>query len=338
MRQCMPLALSERRRRRMSAVQTRSRLAVLGAGFIGLNLVQRLGGAGAEVAVLDHKPPPESLPKSVRWVCGEFGDTKALSRTLEGARVAFHLLSTTVPGDEHVDISRELSENTLTTLTFLDICEQLGVGRVVFASSSSVYGVQSRMPIAETAATDPISSHGIQKLAIEKYLLLRRYLRGFDVRIARLSNPYGPGQKVYGRQGFVAMTIGHLLRNEPIPLRDAGRPVRDFIYIDDVTDALHRLAACEQAPPVVNIGSGIGHSLHQLVELMNEALGRPLTTISAAPRRTDIPVSVLDVRLAGETIGFRTTVSLPEGLRRTFRHHGIDTVRLEDRGAVVPVS
>jgi UDP-glucose 4-epimerase len=90
-----------------------------------------------------------------------------------------------------------------------------------------VYGLQTQVPIPETAVTDPISSHGIQKLAIEKYLLLHRFHRGLDVRIARLSNPFGPGQRLFGRQGFVAMTIGHLLRGEPILLRDEGRPVSD---------------------------------------------------------------------------------------------------------------
>ena len=203
--------------------------AVLGAGFIGLTLVRRLVAAGAEVAVLDLNAPPAELVGRVHWVRGEFADPKAVEQVIAGADVAFHLISSTVPGDEHVEVSRELSDNIFATLRFVELCDQLAVPRVVFASSSSVYGVQERVPIAETAVTDPISSHGIQKLAIEKYLLLHRFHRGLDVRIARLSNPFGPGQRLYGRQGFVALTIGHLLNGEPILLRDGGRPVRDFL-------------------------------------------------------------------------------------------------------------
>ena len=301
----------------------RRKVAVLGAGFIGLNLVRRLLGAGAQVAVLDHNEAPADMTGRVRWVRGEFADPAAVERVLEGAGVAFHLISSTVPGDEHVAVSRELSDNIFATLRFLEVCERLAVPRVVFASSSSVYGLQQKVPIPETAVTDPISSHGIQKLAIEKYLLLHRFHRGLDVRIARLSNPFGPGQRLYGRQGFVALTIGHLLNNEPILLRDEGRPVRDFLYIDDVSDALDRLGHEDRAPAVVNIGSGVGHSLRQVVAMMEEAMQRPIRSVPGEPRRADIPVSVLDVTLAADGIGFRAVTPVRTGVRHTLRHYGI---------------
>ena len=134
------------------------------------------------------------------------------------------------------------------------------------------------MPIAETAVTDPISSHGIQKLAIEKYLLLHRFHRGLDVRIARLSNPFGPGQRLYGRQGFVALTIGHLLKDEPILLRDGGRPVRDFLYIDDVTEALDRLASQDSAfGREYRLGSRT--FLAGIVAMVEEAIRRPVRAV-----------------------------------------------------------
>jgi UDP-glucose 4-epimerase len=303
----------------------RRKVAVLGAGFIGLNLVRRMASAGAEVAVLDHNEVPAELAGSVRWVRGEFADPKAVEQVLGGADVAFHLISSTVPGDEHVEVSRELSDNIFATLRFLELCERLAVARVVFASSSSVYGLQAKVPIPETALTDPISSHGIQKLAIEKYLLLHRFHRGLDVRIARLSNPFGPGQRLYGRQGFVALTIGHILNREPILLRDGGRPIRDFVYIDDVTDALDRLARQDHAPAVVNIGSGTGHSLREIVGMVEAAIAQPIPSIHGEPRRADIPISVLDVTLATREIGFRATTSVRMGLLHTLRHYGIGT-------------
>jgi UDP-glucose 4-epimerase len=301
----------------------RRKVAVLGAGFIGLNLVRRLLAAGEDAAVLDHNEAPADVAGRVRWIRGEFADPQAVQGALEGAAVAFHLISSTVPGDEHVEVSRELSDNIFATLRFLEICERLTVPRVVFASSSSVYGLQQTVPIAETAVTDPISSHGIQKLAIEKYLLLHRFHRGLDVRIARLSNPFGPGQRLYGRQGFVALTIGHLLKDEPILLRDEGRPVRDFLYIDDVSEALDRLGRQDGSPAVVNIGSGVGHSLRQMVAMVEEAIQRPIKSVPGEPRRADIPVSVLDVRLAAEGIGFRAVTPVRTGVWRTLRHYGI---------------
>ena len=306
-------------------MRARRKVAVLGAGFIGLNLVRGLVDADSDVAVLDHNDSPADLRGRVRWIRGEFADSSAIERVLAGADVAFHLVSSTVPGDEHVEVSRELSDNIFATLRFLEVCERLNVPRVVFASSSSVYGLQTQIPISETAVTDPISSHGIQKLAIEKYLLLHRFHRGLDVRIARLSNPFGPGQRLYGRQGFIAMTIGHLLRDESILLRDGGRPIRDFLYIDDVIDALNRLATHHDAPSVLNIGSGIGHSLQEIVAMVEEAILRPIISVQGERRRADIPVSVLDVTRAATGIGFRAAVSVRDGLLRTLNHHGIST-------------
>jgi UDP-glucose 4-epimerase len=306
-------------------VSSSGTIAVLGAGFIGLNLVRRLAAGESDVAVLDHNEPPLGLPGRVRWFRGEFADPAAIEQVLAGASVAFHLISSTVPGDEHVGISRELSDNIFATLSFLDACERLEIPRVVFISSSSVYGLQESIPIAEQAVTDPISSHGIQKLAIEKYLLLHRFHRGLDVRIARLSNPFGPGQRLFGRQGFIAMTIGHLLKDEPVLLRDEGRPVRDFLYIDDVVEALTRLASYPDAPSVLNIGSGVGHSLREVVGMLEEAMQRPIMSIAGPLRRADIPVSVLDVERAASGIGFRAAVSVRDGLVRTLRHHGIAT-------------
>jgi UDP-glucose 4-epimerase len=300
-------------------------VAVLGAGFIGRHLIERLLGRGACVTVLDHNEAPARLAARVRWVRGEFADPVAVAGALRDAEVAFHLISSTVPGDEHVEVSRELSDNIFATLRFLEECERLNVPRVVFASSSSVYGVQEQMPIAETAVTDPISSHGIQKLAIEKYLLLHRFHRGLDVRIARLSNPFGPGQRLYGRQGFVALTIGHLLKNEPILLRDNGLPVRDFVYIDDVTEALDRLGQQADAPTLVNVGAGIGHSLREIMTIMEEAMQRPIAFIAADARRADIPVSVLDVSLAATRLGFRASTPVRTGLLRSLDHYGIAT-------------
>jgi UDP-glucose 4-epimerase len=297
--------------------------AVLGAGFIGLNLIRHLLATGMQVSVLDHNEAPSDLVQRVRWVRGEFGDPNIVAEVIGGADVAFHLISSTVPGDEQVEVSRELSDNIFATIRFLELCDRLQMPRVVFASSSSVYGLQTHMPISETVVTDPISSHGIQKLAIEKYLLLHRFHRGLDVRIARLSNPFGPGQSLYGRQGFIALTIGHLLNDEPILLRDGGRPIRDFLYIDDVAEALWRLGSLPTAPPVVNIGSGVGHSLQEIVEMIEQEIRRPIRSVTAEARRADIPVSVLDVTLAATELGFRVAVPVRTGLNRTLDYYAL---------------
>ena len=300
-----------------------ARFAVCGAGFIGMNLIGRLLADGDAVSVLDHKAAPGDLGVRTRWVQGDFANESDLRRTLESADVAYHLVSTTVPGDDHVSLLQELADNISATTRFLEICVEMGVPRIVFASSSSVYGLQRDTPIAETAETTPISSHGIHKLTIEKYLLLHRFTHDADIRILRLSNPYGPGQSLVGRQGFVAIAIGKLLTGEPLLLRGAGSPIRDFIYISDVCEGLLAAAVADNPPPVINIGTGTGHTLADVLREISDLTGCPIATIDAPLRKADIPQSVLDIGLARWSFGFAPDVSIRDGLARTLRHHKV---------------
>lgn len=299
------------------------RAAICGAGFIGRGLISQLLEQEIAISVLDRNPVPPELKGRVRWHQADFTDQARLRTALAGADVAYHLVSSTVPGDAHVSIITELADNLFATLRFIDACIATGVRRIVFVSSSSVYGIQTETPIRETAATNPISSHGIQKLTIEKYLLLYRFDHDLDVRIIRLSNPFGPGQALNGRQGFVAIAIGKLIAGEPILLRAGGAPIRDFIFIDDATRALVLAGIVDDVPPVMNLGTGVGHSLAAVVDTLQDLLGRPLATTSAALRKMDIPTSVLDVALIADRIGFMPATSLRAGLERTLRHWSV---------------
>jgi len=297
--------------------------AVCGAGFLGKNLIHRLISQGCRVNILDRNTCPEEFEKKAQWVTGEFVDNNSLRKTLQNIDVAFHLISDSVPGDGAIELVKSLSDNILSTIRFLDMCKACDVKRVVFVSSSSVYGLQTKFPIPENAATNPISSHGIEKLTLEKYLLLYKFLHGIDVRIIRLSNPYGCGQNLFGRQGFVGIAIGHLLKHEPILLRDSGRPIRDFIYIDDVSEALTLAGTLEYEPSVLNIGSNVGHSLAQVLQLLRDITGQTIDITPAKRQKIDIPESVLDVSLAQKCIFFKSHFSMREGLEKTLRHHKI---------------
>lgn len=299
------------------------KFAICGAGFIGKALIRQLIARGYRTNILDHNVCPEEFAGKTTWLTGEFDDKALLKSALDDVDVAFHLISSTVPGDDTVDSIRELSDNIFSAIAFLDMCRSCHVKRVVFVSSSSVYGLQAKTPIPESAITNPISSHGIQKLTIEKYLLLHQFLYGIDVRIVRLSNPYGPGQNLFGRQGFIALAIGHLLKNEPILLRDSGRPVRDFVYIDDASRAVALAGIAERLPPILNIGSGTGYSIKQVVELLEEIIGKTVMTVSGEMRKVDIPISVLNVSLARASLGFEPTCSLREGMIKTLQYHKI---------------
>jgi UDP-glucose 4-epimerase len=296
--------------------------AVLGAGFIGQNFLRRALQHGYALRVLDHKLCPPEFEGKLTWLQGDFSSEEAVEQAVRGAEVVFHFVSSTVPGDA-VDEGRELMQNVVNTLQLLKVCVREKVKRVVFASSSSVYGIQTQLPVLETASTDPISSHGIHKLAIEKYLQLYKYQHGLDCKILRLSNPYGPGQNVHGRQGFVAIAIGKLLSSEAIDIRGDGSTIRDFVYIDDVTEALDLAGSIETSECVFNVGSGRGHSLNAVVDALARVTGKPVAARYIESRFVDIPASVLDVSLETNVLGKSLKVSLEQGLARTLAFHGI---------------
>jgi UDP-glucose 4-epimerase len=296
---------------------------LIGAGFIGRHLLRALLAQGMPVQVLDRNPCPTEFVDKTTWIQGDFHDPVALRQVLEGAQQAYHLVSSTVPGDLHVDIARELHDNVVGSLRVVDACVNAGVGRLIFASSASVYGEQTQFPITEDAPTNPISAHGVHKLAVEKFLLIAQREKGLDVRILRIANPYGPGQSIQGRQGIVAIAIGCLLRNEPLTLRDGGKMVRDFIYVTDLADAMMRCGLRPHLPPILNLGSGQGHSLLEVTNLVQELSGHRLILADAPARMVDIPLSVLDIVRARTAMAFSPSTDLHEGIARTLRYHNV---------------
>jgi len=300
--------------------------AVLGAGFIGKSFIRESLARGANLTVLDHKPCPAEFAGKLEWLDGEFSDEETLEQVVQNSDVVYHFISSTVPGDESDDAA-ELVQNVVQTLRLLKLCVKVGVKKIVFASSASVYGRQDKFPILESASTNPISSHGIHKLTIEKYLQLYKYQHGLDCKIMRLSNPYGPEQRVTGRQGFIAIVIGKILAGENIVIRGSGEDVRDFIYIDDVCDALYLMGQCETNKNIFNIGSGQGHSLNQVVGLIEKVLNKPVSVSHTESRFSDIPTSILDVTCAKQNLNYRSETSMEDGLIKTLAFHGLKICR-----------
>lgn len=306
----------------MSPMPART-VAIVGAGFIGRHLVRAFLAQGYRVQVLDRNPCPHEFRDTVHWTIGDYHERAALAKALAGAALAYHLVSSTVPGDLHVDVARELHDNVVGSLSFAEACSQAGVPRMVFASSASVYGVQTQFPICEEAATNPISAHGVHKLAVEKFLQIAQRERGLEARILRLANPYGPGQSLQGRQGFVAIAIGCLLNHQPLTLRGAGAMVRDFIYITDLAGALLQAGVRDDLPGLINLGAGQGHSLREVVDAVQELTGEELAVSDAPARAVDIPLSVMDIALARKVLRFEPATGLRDGIAKTLRHHGV---------------
>ncbi len=306
----------------MNMQQTQPRCLVLGGkGFIGSHLVDALLHKGMRVTVFDRAniPPLNDAATAARveWIDGDFTSDADVGRALAGCDVCYHLVSTTLPQSSNADPVFDVETNVAGTIRLLNHAVRQGVKKIVFISSGgTVYGVPRSVPIREDHPTNPICSYGITKLAIEKYLYLYLTLHGLDYTVLRLSNPFGERQRIRSAQGAVAVFMGKALRNEKIEIWGDGSVVRDYVYIGDAVDAMVKAATYRGEERVLNIGSGIGISLNQILDGIEHVIGRKPERSYMAARAFDVPVSVLSPELAGKELGWTPTMPFTDGLHK----------------------
>jgi UDP-glucose 4-epimerase len=302
---------------------------VLGAGgFIGSALCRALVRAGARVHGFSRRQAFAGSLPPMRFTAGEFADRASLALAVDGAEIVFHLLGGTNPEVSNKDPIADLQVNTVASVQLLELCRAAGVRKIVFVSSGgTVYGRQDAVPIPETAPTDPISAYGINKLMVEKYLQLYAYLGGPKAVSLRVANPYGPFQSPFRRQGLVPALIETVLAGRKVEIWGDGRVVRDFLYVDDVAEAMVLAALYDGPETVLNVGSGVGRSVREVAESICAMLGRSGTEFTYRPaRRADVAANVLDVTRIGATLGWAAQTGWEDGvlltaewIKRTFR-------------------
>lgn len=294
-------------------------LVVGGCGFLGSHIVDVLLERGCSVRVLDRRPeafrPP--LP-SVEYVMGDFSDAVLLSEALMGTDAVVHLVSTTVPSTSNLDPVSDIKGNLIATVRMLEVMRAVGVSNIVYLSSGgTVYGIPRTDPIAEDHPLQPVSSYGIVKTAIEKYLHMESYLHGLRYCTLRASNPYGPRQGHGGVQGVIGTYLWRVARGEPIEVWGDGSVVRDFIYVRDIAE-LCVTALYSDTSGVFNAGYGEGASILDIIAMIERTVGRPLTPTFKPGRNFDVPRAVLDIKRVRQELDWAPKVTLEEGIQRSW--------------------
>jgi UDP-glucose 4-epimerase len=302
-------------------------LLVGGAGFIGAEITARLLKRGHAVRVLDRnikRFPSRQILKSkndeFEVICGNYANCKMLEKALSGVDVVIHLASSTVPQSSNLDSISDVKGNVIASLRLLQACRERGVKKIVFTSSGgTVYGISQTIPMSEDNPTNPISSYGITKLMIEKYLQLFYHLYGLDYSILRCANAYGPGQNFISGQGAVGIFMRRMIMGESIIIWGDGSIVRDYVYVDDLAEA-HILAAnSKRHATIVNIGSGIGTSLNNLVHTIAKAINViPVVEYSEA-RKFDVPNNILKIDRAKQVFNWAPKIDLETGVELTWK-------------------
>lgn len=289
-----------------------------GGGFIGTNLCRRLASSGYRVRAFGRRRLFSADLQDVEWITGDFTDAAAVRAAIASRDVVFHLVHATMPQAADLDVAADVRDNVIPSITLLDLCRMGGVGRVVFVSSGgTIYGNAARVPTPETAPTEPICAYGISKLAIEKYLALFAHSHGLDFRVLRVTNPFGPFQVALKNQGVIAALIARALLGQAVEIWGDGSVVRDFIFVEDVVDALVLAATDRGGERILNIGGGRGRSLLDIIAAIEGLMGLKLAIQWKPGRPLDVPVSVVDITRARDSLGWTPRTSLEGGLEQT---------------------
>ena len=290
------------------------------AGFLGSALANRLHTAGHQVRGLDDLSAgdPARLEEGVLFTRGDVIDRPKLWTLLQDVECVYHLAAkVSVP--ESILYPREYNiVNVGGTVSVMEAMRDVGVHRVVLISSGAVYGTQEDQPLSEQTQPNPNSPYAVSKLAAEHYVRTIGALWGIETVSLRVFNAYGPGQPLPAAHPPV---IPHFLRQAThggsLVIHGSGTQTRDFVYIDDVVDAM---IAASSAPTVnrkiINIGSGQETSIQSLAELIHTATGSTTERLFTENQDGGASRMCANIRLAQAKLGYQPRVSLEAGIRR----------------------
>ena len=312
----------------------RQRVCVIGGlGFIGVNLADRLLNDGASVTVLTplrerHGDQAGAFERrGARIVEGDLRDRELLPTVVANQDVIFNLSGQSGAIRSMEDPWSDLDINLRGNLVLLEsIRTAAPAAKLVFAGSRLQYGKPSQLPVREEDESDPLCLHAVHKTTVEQYLKLYEKLFGVRYTIARITNPYGPGQP-RGRTAYgVINRLIHLaLAGEALTIYGAGDQLRDYVHVADVVDALGRMALARDADGrVYNVGSGVGTRLVDAANTIVEVVGRGRVQHVAWPplaEQIETGDFVADVSRARRELGWTPSRALQAGLEETIAHY-----------------
>jgi UDP-glucose 4-epimerase len=293
-----------------------------GAGFIGSHVVDAFLAAGHDVAVVDNLTTGDA-----RWINprARFHEidlrSTGLARVFETERpeVVAHLAAQASVGRSVTDPALDASVNVGGGVALLECCRRYGVRRVIYSSSGGAgYGDTDVIPTPESHPSLPISPYGITKVAVEQYVSAWVGIYGISGVSLRYANIYGPRQNPQGEAGVIAIFCHRLLTGQAPIINGDGGQTRDYTYVEDVAAA--NVAALEhpEATGGVNISTGVETSVNDLYQALVQASGSTVKAQHAPARPGEQRRSCLSPALAARALGWKPTVSLAEGIRRTF--------------------
>lgn len=295
---------------------------VVGAnGFIASYLVDELLAQGHSVTAFDRFSRGQRIWQraGAREVTGDFMNRADIAAAMHGQDFVFHFLSTTTPATSEEDPTLDIRTNVAQTVEMLELASEAGIQKFYFASTGgAIYGDQGHAVYRETDGLFPISPYAIGKLTIENYLRYFKAKRGLEYVVLRISNPYGPRQSPSRKQGLIPIVLRQLEDGKPVTQFGDGSMVRDYLYVEDVASMIASTVGMETRHDTYNIGSGQGHSVTQVLNVIRNVTGCEFEIQLKAVPSTYITNVVLSTDRFNEEFGYVKMTSLEEGIRRTW--------------------
>lgn len=267
-------------------------LVLGGNGFIGKNLCKYVSSMGHDVISFDMDYGFRESTK-ITYVKGDFFQDDDLIPYLKDVDVVFHAISTINPGNSNNKYMQGYTHDFLQSVKLCDLSKKYHFKIVYLSSGGTVYGFQTHMPIDEETLAIPINHYGNLKLCIEN--TFRTFNKQFNtnVIIARIANPYGPGQDYSKGVGFIDAALKRAIHNQTIEIWGDGTVIRDYIYIDDVCHMLASLIYYEGKESVFNISSNSGVSQNEIIKIIHKMV--PDISVKYLPARSvDVPAIILN--------------------------------------------
>ncbi len=298
-----------------------------GAGFIGSHLVSRLAGEGHDVRVLDNfstgsRSNLSDLPADLDLIEGDIQSYERAHNAVQGCEFVFHQAALPSVPRSIQDPLTSTAVNVTGTLNLLLAARDSGVRRVVYASSSSIYGADRTLPKREDRALMPISPYAVAKLASEGYCRSFSEVYGLETVAIRYFNVFGPRQDPLSQYAAVIPRfITALLAGEAPIVYGDGEQSRDFTYVDNVVEANLLAAVAEGASgKAFNVACGERISLNRLLDELRSIIGTEVEPNYLEGRPGDVKHSLADISRARDQLGYEPLVKLDEGLRRTVEY------------------
>ena len=306
-----------------------------GLGFIGSNLANRLVDLGANVTILDSLNPLyggnyfniKDITNKVTVKEGDIRDRKILEDVIPGQDYLFSLAAQVSPVDSSKDSFEDLDVNCRGHLSILETCRKENPGiKVFFSSSRMVYGLPVSSPMSEEHPTSPTSIYGIHKLTAEKYYLAYAKDHNIHTVIGRITNPYGIRQQIkHSKYSIPGWFMRLAMEEQTIKIFGDGNQIRDYIYIDDLVEAILGLMAQDSSmAQIFNVGSGVATNFKDMVETIVSKVGSGKVEYVAWPedyKKIETGDADIDISKLNQATGWTPKISLEEGISRMIEYY-----------------